>query len=25
VRELVGRLLSKGAEGIIEYSLNKII
>jgi len=25
VRELVGRLLNKGAEGIIEYSLNKII
>jgi len=25
VRELVGRLLDKGAEGIIEYSLNKII
>jgi ATP phosphoribosyltransferase len=25
VRELVGRLLEKGAEGIIEYSLNKII
>jgi len=25
VRELVGRLLSKGAEGIIEYPLNKII
>ena len=25
VREIVGRLLSKGAEGIIEYSLNKII
>jgi ATP phosphoribosyltransferase len=25
VRELIGRLLSKGAEGIIEYSLNKII
>ena len=25
VREIVGRLLNKGAEGIIEYSLNKII
>ena len=25
VREIVGRLLKKGAEGIIEYSLNKII